>query len=60
MPNRTMSRISPAVSNKEVVPYIQSGDRALSSIYSAAFVGSALLVFLIFEAFIRRCTKGRA
>ena len=24
MPNRTMSRISPAVSNKEVVPYIQS------------------------------------
>ena len=43
-----------------LVPYIQSGDRALSSIYSAAFVGSALLVFLIFEAFIRRCTKGRA
>ena len=41
-----------------LVPYIQSGDRALSSIYSAAFVGSALLVFLIFEAFIRRCTKG--
>ena len=43
-----------------LVPYIQSGDRALSSIYSAAFVGSALLVFLIFEAFIRRCTKGSA
>ena len=43
-----------------LVPYIQSGDRALSSIYSAAFVGSALLVFFIFEAFIRRCTKGRA
>ena len=43
-----------------LVPYIQSGDRALSSIYSAAFVGSALLVFFIFEAFIRRCTKGSA
>ena len=30
-------------------PYIQSGDRSLSSVYSTAFVGSALLVFFIFE-----------
>ena len=32
-----------------LVPYIQSGDRALSSIYAAAFVGSALFVFFLFE-----------
>ena len=30
-----------------LVPYIQSGDRSLSSVYSTAFVGSALLVFFI-------------
>lgn len=41
-----------------LVPYIQSGDRALSSIYSAAFIGSALLIFLIFEGLIHRCLKG--
>ena len=35
-----------------LVPYIQSGDRALSAIYSVVFVGSALLVFVIFEALI--------
>ena len=39
-----------------MVPYIQSGDRALSSIYAVTFVGSALLVFFIFEALIHRIT----
>ena len=41
-----------------LVPYIQSGDRALSSVYSLAFVGSALLVFFIFEAVIHGFAKG--
>ena len=40
-----------------LVPYIQSGDRALSAIYSVAFVGSALLVFFIFEGIIHSMTK---
>ena len=35
-----------------LVPYIQSGDRSLSAIYSVAFVGSALVVFLVFETMI--------
>ncbi len=35
-----------------LVPYIQSGDRALASVYSVAFVGSALLVFFLFEGVI--------
>ena len=35
-----------------LVPYIQSGDRALSAIYAVTFVGSALLVFFLFEALI--------
>jgi putative spermidine/putrescine transport system permease protein len=39
-----------------MVPYIQSGDRALSSVYAVTFVGSALLVFFIFEALIHRIT----
>jgi putative spermidine/putrescine transport system permease protein len=33
-----------------LIPYIQSGDRSLSSVYCVAFVGSALLVFHIFES----------
>lgn len=41
-----------------LVPYIQSGDRALSSVYSVAFVGSALLVFFVFEAIIHKLQKG--
>ena len=41
-----------------LVPYIQSGDRALSAIYSVAFVGSALLVFFIFEGLIHSLQKG--
>ena len=41
-----------------LVPYIQSGDRALASVYSTVFVGSALLVFFIFEWMIRRLQKG--
>ena len=41
-----------------LIPYIQSGDRALSSIYCVAFVGSALLVFHIFESLIQISGKG--
>ena len=40
-----------------LVPYIQSGDRALSAVYSVAFVGSALLVFFIFEGIIHSIQK---
>lgn len=40
-----------------MVPYIQSGDRALSSVYAVTFVGSALLVFFIFEALIHRIMR---
>ena len=40
-----------------LVPYIQSGDRALSSVYAVAFVGSALLVFFLFEGVIHAVTK---
>lgn len=41
-----------------LVPYIQSGDRALSAVYSVAFVGSALLVFFVFEGLIHAIQKG--
>ena len=40
-----------------LVPYIQSGDRALSSVYSVVFVGSALLVFFLFEGIIHWTQK---
>lgn len=40
-----------------LVPYIQSGDRALSSVYSVAFVSSALLVFFVFEEIIHSAEK---
>lgn len=40
-----------------MVPYIQSGDRALASIYAVVFVGSALIVFFIFEAIIHKLVK---
>lgn len=40
-----------------LVPYIQSGDRALSAVYSVAFVGSALLVFFVFETLIHLLQK---
>ena len=40
-----------------LVPYIQSGDRALSSVYAVAFVGSALLVFFLFEGIIHYTQK---
>lgn len=40
-----------------LVPYIQSGDRALSAVYSVAFVGSALLVFFVFETAIHGLRK---
>lgn len=32
-----------------LIPYIQSGDRALASVYSVTFAGSGLLVFFLFE-----------
>ncbi len=41
-----------------LVPYIQGGDRSLASSYALAFTGSALLVFVVFEAFIHRGRKG--
>lgn len=40
-----------------LVPYIQSGDRALSAAYSVAFMGSALLVFFLFEGVIHHTQK---
>ena len=40
-----------------LVPYIQSGDRALASAYSVAFVGSTMIVFFIFEAMIKKLQK---
>lgn len=40
-----------------LVPYIQSGDRALASIYSVTFAGSALLVFFLFEGLIHFIEK---
>lgn len=43
-----------------MVPYIQSGDRALASVYAVLFVGSALMVFFIFEAMINRIIKDEA
>ena len=41
-----------------LVPYIQGGDRALFSVYSVVFVGSALLVFFLFEGLILNLSKG--
>ena len=41
-----------------LVPYIQSGDRSLSSVYSTPFLASAHLVFFIFEGIIHRIQKG--
>lgn len=40
-----------------LVPYIQSGDRALSSVYSVVFVGSALLVFAVFEGALKKVNR---
>jgi len=40
-----------------LVPYIQSGDRPLAAAYSAAYVMSALLVFAVFERWIRQLEK---
>ena len=41
-----------------LVPYIQGGDRSLASVYALAFTGSALVVFALFEALIRRWQRG--
>ena len=40
-----------------LIPYIQSGDRSLASIYSVTFAGSALLVFFLFEGLIHFIEK---
>lgn len=40
-----------------LVPYIQSGDRALASIYCVAFVTSALLVFFLFEGILHTVSE---
>lgn len=40
-----------------LVPYIQSGDRPLASIYSLAYVLSALLIFFLIEYLMHLCTK---
>ena len=40
-----------------LVPYIQSGDRALSSIYSMVYVFSALAIFFIIEFFMHLSMK---
>ncbi len=42
-----------------MVPYIQSGDRTLASIYALLFVGSALAVFAVLEGLIHLWTGGR-
>ena len=41
-----------------LVPYIQSGDRPLSAIYSVAFVASALVVFFLLEGIIHSVERG--
>lgn len=40
-----------------LVPYIQSGDRALASIYSLVYVLSALVIFFIIEFFMHLSMK---
>lgn len=42
-----------------LVPYIQSGDRSLSAIYSVAFAGSALVVFFVLEGLLHLLQKRR-
>ena len=42
-----------------MVPYIQSGDRTLASLYALLFVGSALAVFAVLEGLIHLWTGGR-
>ena len=40
-----------------MVPYLQSGNRNIASIYSVIFLGVTLLVFTVFEMIGRRWTK---
>ena len=40
-----------------LVPYIQSGDRPLMSVYSIVFIFSALLIFFILEVLVLRSRK---
>ena len=42
-----------------LVPYIQSGDRSLSAIYSVAFASSALAVFFVLEGLLHLLQKRR-
>ena len=42
-----------------LVPYIQSGDRSLSAIYSVTFAGSALAVFFVLEGLLHLLQKRR-
>ena len=42
-----------------LVPYIQSGDRSLSAIYSVAFAGSALAGFFVLEGLLHLLQKRR-
>lgn len=42
-----------------LVPYIQSGDRALASIYSIVYVASALMIFFILE-FLMHLSRKRS
>lgn len=41
-----------------MVPFIQSGDRMLASVYSVVFIGSSLLVLFVFERLLKRFYKG--
>ncbi len=40
-----------------LVPYIQSGDRTLASIYALVYVASALLIFFLIEYLLQRSMK---
>lgn len=43
-----------------MVPYLQSGDRTIASAYSLVFVGSALLIFIIFEKASKKFCKNES
>lgn len=41
-----------------MVPFIQSGDRMLASVYSVVFIGSSLIMLFIFERLLKVFYKG--
>lgn len=43
-----------------MVPYLQSGDRTIASAYSLVFIGSALLIFVIFEKAAKKFCKNES